>query len=262
MFTVDGDWLEYFYPSLPEEKREPKKERLLSWIGHEISIASSLIGGKFIHFVHTSPRARDFFLQPAFISQWKEIEKKGGDIGVHPHEDDPWRAYYFDNERKMRKSIGLLTKGLRRKSVNPMAYRGGYMAFNRKIIPILEKNKIFLDFSCDPGRYLLHGNLLVSDWRGAPRNFYRMSYGDHRRAGRSRVFEIPLGIYIETSSLRDIWKKAKALKKRKGKIVVSVMAHSYDFGSFLRRLKIKLALLILRRYGSFVNAREALELVR
>jgi hypothetical protein len=161
----------------------------------------------------------------------------------------------------MEKAVGFLAEGLSKKGLKPAAYRGGYLAFSPKTIPILEENGVFLDFSCEPGRYLFHGELLVSDWRGAPDNYYRMSYEDHRRSGNSRVLEIPLGIYIETNSLWRIWGKARKLKKRKGDIIVSVLAHSYDFGSFLKRLKIKLALLILKRYGRFINAREALEKV-
>ena len=230
---------------------------MLPWFDHEIKLASKILNGRFLHFVHTSPRARDFFLQPEFITQWKEIELKGGDVGIHCHEDDPRHAYYYEDQEKMGKGIGFLVKGLREKGLGPIAYRGGYLAFSPKIIPILEKNGIFLDFSCEPDRYLFHGELLVSDWRGAPDNYYRMSYDDHRKPGKSRVFEIPLGIYIELDSLWKIWRKTRAFRRRGGDMIVSVLAHSYEFGSFRKRLKIKLALLILRKYGRFINAKEA-----
>ena len=261
VFTVDGDWEEYYDSRLPEDKRKPNKKRMLSWFAHEIQLASNILNGRFLHFVHTSPRARDFFLQPEYVSCWKEIEKRGGSVGIHCHEDDPRRAYFYDNQEKMEKAIGFLAEGLSEKGLQPMAYRGGYLAFGPKIIPILEENAIFLDFSCEPGRYLFHEGLLVSDWRRAPNNFYRMSYADHRKPGNSNLFEIPLGIYIEKDSLRKIWRKAKELKKWEGKVIVSVLAHSYEFGSFTRRLKIKLALLILRKYGKFVSAKEVLQII-
>jgi hypothetical protein len=259
IFTIDGDWEEYFNTALPEEKRLPDKQRMLSLIGWEIKLASDVLNGRFIHFVHTSPRARDFFLQPEFILKWREIEGGGGNVGVHCHEDDPQLAYYHNNPKKMEESIDFLAGVLDEKGLKASSFRGGYMGFSPTTIPILEENGIFLDFSCAPGRYLRHGDLLVSDWRGAPENFYRMSYEDHRRPGKSRVFEIPLGIYIETTSLLNIWKKARELRKRQGDTIVSVLAHSYDFKSSLMRIKMKLALLILKNYGKFINAEEALE---
>lgn len=261
VFTIDGDWEEYFYTKLPEEKRRPDKRRMLSLIGQEIKLASDVLNGRFIHFVHTSPRARDFFLRPEFIACWKEIESKGGNVGIHCHEDDPHRAYHFDDMKKMEEAIGFLAEKLDEAGLKSPAFRGGYMTFSPKTIPILEENGIFLDFSCVPGRHLMHGDLLVTDWRGAPDNFYRLSYEDHRKPGDSRVTEIPLGIYIEIESLFNIWRKARRLRKRGGTVVVSVLAHSYDFSSFKMRLKLKLALLILKKYGRFINAKEVLERV-
>jgi len=261
IFTVDGDWDEYFDRRLSEKERAPDKQKLLGLIDQEIRLASSVIGGRFIHFVHTSPRVRDFFVQPEFMARWKEIESKGGSVGVHCHEDEPGRAYYFDDQARMEAAVGFLAKKLSGGGLKPLAFRGGYMTFSPKTIPILEENGIFLDLSCDPGRFQRHGDVLVSDWRGAPDNFYRMSYDDHRRAGTSNVFEVPLGIYIETQPLLKIWRRARQLEKRKGDVVVSVLAHTYDFTRPRMVLKIKLALNILKRYGTFINARQALDLV-
>jgi len=136
------------------------------------------------------------------------------------------------------------------------------MSFSRQVIPILEENNLSLEFSCAPGRHLVYNNVLVADWRGAPENFYRMAYEDHRKPGDSKVFEIPLGIYIERQSLWSIWKRARQLKKKPGTQMVTVLAHTYDFVSARMRLKIKLALSILKIYGKFINVREALELIR
>lgn len=261
IFTVDGDWDEYFDPRLSEKERAPDKQTMLGLIDAEIRLASSALGGRFMHFVHTSPRARDFFLQPEFIARWRQIESKGGSVGVHCHEDDPGRAYYFDEQAKMEAAIGFLAGKLAKNGLKPLAFRGGYMTFSPKTIPILEDNGIFLDLSCDPGRFQRHGELLVSDWRGAPDNFYRLSYDDHRRPGTSNVFEVPLGIYIETQSLFRIWLKARQLKKRHGDVIVSVLAHTYDFARPRMVRKIKLALNILKRYGTFINAQEALGMI-
>jgi len=99
-----------------------------------------------------------------------------------------------------------------------------------------------------------------------------MSYEDHRKPGNSNVVEIPLGkggggtLYIETVSLVSVWKAARALAKRakdeKRDIVVSVLSHTYEFSSFRKRLIIKLALLICKKYGIFVSDEEALEIIK
>jgi len=270
VFTVDGDWEEYYNPKLSEEERAPNLKKLLAFIDKEITTVLRIIDGKFIHFVHTSPRARDFFLKPEFISRWKKIEEHKGSIGIHCHEDDPRKAYYFDDQQRMEKAIGYFADGLRHKGLSPLAYRGGYMAFSPKTIVLLEKHEIFLDFSCEPGRYLVHGEkMLVSDWRGSPFNFYRMDYTDHRKPGNSKVFEIPIGsasggyLYIEMSSIIKMWKIARILKSkaRTREVMVSVLAHTFEFGNYLRALKIRLVLTILKRYANFINAQEALDIV-
>jgi hypothetical protein len=261
VFTIDGDWKEYFRSDLSPEEREPDKKKMLALIGQEIEFVSSLLDGKFIHFIHTSPLARDFFLQPEFISSWKEIEKKGGNVGIHCHEDEFPDDYYFNDQARMEMAIANICDGLTDKGLKVKSYRGGYMTFSEKIIPILEENEIFIDFSCDPGRYVTGKKGIVSDWRGAPENYYRLSYEDQRKPGNSNVIEVPLGIYIEKQAILSIIKKAKVLKKRKGLQIISVLAHSYDFQSKRMILKIKLALSILKMYGKFVNAAQALELI-
>ena len=262
VFTIDGDWDEYFSSKLPLEQRKPDKKTILPLIDAEIDLAAKVVKGKFIHFVHTSPLVRDFFLRPELISCWKKIEKQGGEVGVHCHEEDLYQNWYFDDIPRMEKVITYLTEGLKAGGLTPLSYRGGYLTFSSKIIPILEKNKLFLDYTSEPGRHLIINNKLVSDWRGAPDNVYRLSYEDQRKPGISQVFEVPLGIYIERLSLWSIWQKARALKQKKGITLVSAMAHTYDFASARMRLKIKLALLILKTYGKFIGSKEALGIVK
>jgi len=262
VFTIDGDWDEYFDAKLPEEKRRVNDKVLAALIKREIRLAKSAIGGKMLHFVHSSPLARDYFVRPAFISLWKQIEQAGGSVGVHCHEEQLYKSWHFEDADKMKLAINFLCNGLRKNGLSPISYRGGFMTFSPKIIPFLEENNLAFDFSCEPGRHLVYNNVLVSDWQGAPGNYYRLSYEDHRKVGNSKVFEIPLGICIERLSLWQIWKKARQLKKLKETQVLSVMAHTYDYKSFKMRLKIKLALLILKRYGKFINDKEALLIIK
>jgi hypothetical protein len=269
--TIDGDWDEYFFSKLAVEKRRPKKSTLIKLIKNEIKVAS-IINGRILHFVHTSFVSNGFFLKPEFISLWKEIERKGGSVGIHCHKEDLYVDGNLSDPDDMEKAIERLTKELRKNGLNPISYRGGYLTFCKKNIPFLEKNSLFLDFSCDSNRHLWHDGELVADWRGAPDNYYRMSYEDHRKPGKSKVFEIPLGksekdaLYIDITSLKNIWKAARALhrkdKEEKGDIIVSVLTHTYEFSSFRKLLKIKLALLICKIYGKFINDREALEVIK
>ena len=270
VFTVDGDWNEYFLSNLTEAERQPDKKTLLNLIRREIKLAVS-INGRLLHFVHASSVAPDFFLQPEFISLWKDVKERGGNVGVHCHTEDLFHDGRFGDPEKMEKSISSLTRALAGEGINPISYRGGYMAFCEKNIPLLEKNGLLLDFSCDPGRYLRLEGKIVADWRGAPETHYRMSYEDHRKPGNSKVIEIPLGkagggtLYIETTSLLSIWKAARALAKKvkeeKRDIIVSVLSHTYEFASFWKRLKIKLALFTCKKYGIFVSDEEALEII-
>ena len=270
IFTVDGDWDEYFSTELSKQKRKPNKKKLLNLIRHEIKIARS-IGGKILHFIHTSSVAKEYFFQPDFIALWKNIEVAGGSLGVHCHEEDLFSHGRLENPDMLEQSVRSLTEPLRKEGITLISYRGGYLTFSKNVIPILEKNKLFLDFSCDPGRYLHYKGKLIADWRGAPKNYYRMCYRDHCEKGKSNVIEIPLGkikqraLYIDVTSLLDIAMVVRHLagkdKTSKGNIMVSLLTHTYEFSSAWKRVRIKAALLICRLYGNFISDKEALEIV-
>lgn len=261
VFTIDGDWDEYFYPRLAEEERKPVLARILPLIRAEMEMAAS-VGGKFVHFAHTSPLVRDFFLRPELIAVWKQVEASGGEVGVHCHEEELYKAWHYADPARMAPVIEGMARGLREAGLSPAAYRGGFMTFSPSVIPLLERNGLLVDYSCDPGRYLVKNGQLVSDWRDAPDNFYRLDYQDHRKPGGSRVCEVPLGVYIEQQSLLHIWKTCRRLGRRGGETVVAVLAHTYDFASWKMRLKIRAALAICKMYGRFIGTREVLEKVR
>jgi len=271
IFTVDGDWDEYFSAELPNQKRRPDRKDLLCLIKREVKVACS-IKGKILHFVHTSPVAREYFLQPEFVALWKKIEEGGGSIGVHCHEEELFSHGRLSDPEKLERAIHSITHPLRDKGLNLISYRGGYLAFCRSVIPILEKNGIALDFSCFSGHYLHYEGRLIADWRGAPKNYYRMCYDDHRKEGISNVVEISLGkvkqraLYIDITSLLDIWMVVRHLAKKEraidGDVIVSLLTHTYEFSSWWKRLKIRTALFICSRYGSFISDKEALDFIR
>lgn len=266
IFTIDGDWKEYFDVNLPEEKRLPNVGVMQDLIKEEIEVATGNLDGRFIHFIHTSPRARNFFLNEPFIKFWRRIIENGGDIGIHPHEDDPHKAYYFQDSSRMKKVISGQVSALRKQGLNVCAYRGGYLAFSSNLSPILEENGLYFDFSCEPERYLVDSDKLVSDWRGAPTSLYRMSYHDHRKAGDSSVYEIPVGtskghyLYFEKSTPEIIEETALDLREKSTKdscdIIVSVLTHTYEYTSLDEIKNIEEKISLLKKYGRFINLKE------
>lgn len=271
IFTVDGDWKEYFNVNLSEEKRSPKPKVMERLIRREISAAKRLLEGKFIHFIHTSPRARNFFLKSPFIKLWKKIIEGGGDIGIHCHEDDPYRAYYGKDSGRMKKSIHAQVSVLRGLSLEVRAYRGGFLSYSNYLTSVLEKNSLYFDFSCEPGRYLVEGGITVADWRGAGDSVYRVSYSDYRKAGNSEVYEVPVGtlngerLYFEKSDFKAIERIASGLKeksvKEKRDIVVSVLTHSYDYAGWAGVRAVKKKIAVLKKYGCFINLKELREII-
>ena len=271
IFTIDGDWGDYFEVKLTDKERLPKKDLLLDLIQHEIDLADRVLKGRFIHFIHTSPRVRDFFLEKDFRKLWKDIVKNDGDTGLHCHEDDPYRAYYHQDSSRMKKVITERCSTFRKAGLSIECYRSGFLGFSTPMVRILEENKIYFDFSCEPGRFLKHEDQLICDWRGAPESQYRMSYENHCKKGDSKVWEIPVGVsngkylYFEKSSLDELDKIALDLKARsmdnKDNIVVSVLSHTYDYGSSAGRKDIEDKLSLLKRYGRFINLIELKKLI-
>jgi len=267
IFTVDGDWDEYFQTKLLEESRAPKKDVLQNLIQQEIDLAEKVLNGRFIHFIHTSSRARDFFLQKEFLLLWKHLVRNGGDVGLHCHEDDPYKEYYYEDASRMKKVISERAGVFRKAGLEIKCYRSGFLGFSSEMVRMLEDNKIFFDFSCEPDRFLKHGESLVCDWRNSPEIQYRMDYNNHTKPGNSKVLEIPLGVskgkylYFEKFNLKDIEEVANALKeqfiKNKKDIIISVLAHTYDYESSetIKNMEEKLSL--LKKYGKFINIAEA-----
>jgi hypothetical protein len=271
IFTVDGDWKEYFDVDLLEKERLPDRDHMIKMIEEEMKVAERFLEGRFVHFIHTSPRVRTFFLEKSFIELWKQIVNRGGDIGIHCHEGKLDKAYYFHDIPRMRKIITQQTKVLRENSLEVKAYRGGYLAFNADLIKVLEENGISFDLSCEPGRHLILNDQLVSDWRGAPQSIYRMSYGDHRKVGSSNVLEIPIGmskgqyLYFEKSEPKKLKQVASDLKsiseKESRDVIVSVLTHSYEYEDpeSIKQVEEKIA--ILKQYGNFINLKKVSELI-
>ncbi len=271
IFTIDGDWKEYFDVNLLEDKRLPNVGVMQGLIEQEIEVATGNLDGRFIHFIHTSPRARNFFLDKPFMKFWRQIIENGGDIGIHPHEDDPHKVYYFQDSSRMKDVISGQVGALRKQGLDVCAYRGGYLAFASNLIPILEENGLYFDFSCEPGRYLVDSDKLVSDWREAPTSLYQMSYQDYRKVGDSGVYEIPVGtskghyLYFEKSTPEIIEETAFDLREKSMKdshdIIVSVLTHTYEYTSLDEIKNIEEKISLLKKYGRFINLKKLRDII-
>jgi hypothetical protein len=270
IFTVDGDWNEYFDVKLPPEKRQPDTKLMQDLIKRELEVASRSLDGHLLHFIHTSPCARTFFLKEPFVTLWRSLTQCGGDVGVHCHEDLPYNNYYFEDTPRMKKVISEQVVALRNMGLETCAYRGGFLAFNHTLIPALEENGLCFDFSCEPGRHLVHNGKVVSDWRDSPGSLYRMSYADHREEGDSSVYEIPMGVsgnnylYFEKSDASIIEKAAIELKNESDRkdMIVSVLTHTYEYTSAEAVNEIINKISILKKYGRFINIKELKEIVK
>lgn len=166
----------------------------------------------------------------------------------------------------MRRVISERAKAFRKAGLDVKCYRSGFLGFSDEMVRILEENRIYLDFSCEPGRFLKDRGDLVCDWRDTPLSHYRMSYDNHCRRGNSKVWEIPVGasegkyLYFEKSKLEELEKIALALKERSVQnrcdIVVSVLSHTYEYASSEMLDAIQTKLILLKKYGSFINIKE------
>ncbi|MDP8229769.1 MAG: hypothetical protein P9L93_01540 [Candidatus Gorgyraea atricola] len=263
IYTIDGDWGEYFEVKLSDRERLPKEGVLLDLVQREVDLANRVLQGRFIHFVHTSPLCRDFFLEKSFRKLWKELVRFGGDTGLHCHEDDSYKDYYYHDGSRMEKVISERAQAFRKAGLDTRCYRSGFLGFSNKIVRILEQNEIYFDFSCEPERFLKHGDVLIADWRGTPRQQYRMSYDNHCKPGDSRVWEIPVGVsngkylYFEKSDITELEKIALDLKGRsvdnRDNIVVSVLGHTYEYESKEKIKETEEKLTLLKKYGTFIN---------
>jgi hypothetical protein len=209
---------------------------------------------------------RDFFIEKDFRKLWKDLAGNNGDVGLHCHEDDPYKEYYYQDESRMRRVIRERSVSFRKSGLDIKCYRSGFLGFSRDMVRILEDNGLFFDFSCEPGRFLEDNGQLICNWKNSPRRHYRMSYDNHCKEGDSKVWEIPVGaskgryLYFEKSSLEDIENTALDLKEESvqtsSDIAVSVLSHSYEYISKERMKDVESKIGALKKYGKFINLKE------
>ncbi len=123
------------------------------------------------------------------------------EIGTHLH---PWSSPPFRPEDRtahtyphnlplalLERQIGDLTAAIEENvSARPTTYRAGRNGFDGRTLPILERLGYTVDTSVDPlFNERRKGGMLFA---GAPLHPYRPDFADVRRAGRSKILEIPI----------------------------------------------------------------------
>lgn len=176
-------------------KCEYDHSKTLREVAAAIKLVSDVASGKAAFLVHTSPFARRelgdiFYTSDEYISLWRKVTELGGEIGLHPHEDEPDGScfyYYYSGhmERVLEEHAALLSN----LDIRPTCQVIGYHGMNEWITPIVERLGILISLN-NVGEYVPWSH---SDWTRAPRKAYFHGYDDVYSQGTSRVLEVPLG---------------------------------------------------------------------
>lgn len=160
-----------------------------------VDLARNMLSGKAAFFVHTSPFMRRkhgdaFYKEKAYLDVWNEVQGMGGEIGLHPHEEEPdGSAFYYYYAGHMEKVLSEHAGLLRDAGIKVASQMTGYFGMNEWLTPIVEKLGIYVSLN-NVGKYVSESH---NDWERAPREAYFHSYDDVKERGASRVLEIPLG---------------------------------------------------------------------
>lgn len=159
-----------------------------------LDLSRRALGGKLSWAPHSSPAHRYFLYADPFTDYWREAERLGGEISVHPHEDIPGERSRIRETEHMRAVIEDLLNVLTQAGCVPKSFRPGYFGRNDELAGVLEDLNLLVDYSAAPGR---RDELVGCDWRGAsPSGGFlpRASAAEYGSPGEnaSKVFEIPL----------------------------------------------------------------------
>jgi len=174
-----------------------------------------------------------------FMNTWKELEKKGHEIGYHAHGIIPSSTEEKDK---------IITQGiskLRNAGLNIVSYRAGRFHLTGPLLQILEKNKIKFDSSVVPGlREIFEDGTERCNHIEAPTTPYFPSHQDHTKEGDSPILELPInrypkfppdkwgGILIGGSNEEILFDYFHDVRKDK---LIIMLLHSWDSLSYIIR---------------------------
>ncbi len=201
VFAVDCCWHGYsglraagFFSNEAYSLGNADEKEVIRDIEITLELSDRALGGKLSWAPHSSPAHRYFLYSDPFFDYWREVERQGGEISVHPHEDIPGERSRIRETGHMRIVIEDLLNVLTQAGCAPKSFRPGYFGRNDELAGVLEELDLLVDYSAAPGR---HDDFVGCDWRGAPLSGGFLSHGSAAEFGspgkdRSKVFEIPL----------------------------------------------------------------------
>jgi hypothetical protein len=192
VFAVECD----FYNYEPyHDGCEYHHEETIRRLQEAADIMAKCVEGKAAFLIHTSPFIRRmyddiFYTHNDYISLWQKVVERGGEVGLHPHEEEPdGSCFYYYYGAHMEKVLTEHFHMLQRCRIKPTCQMIGYYGLNEWTIPIVERLGIRVSLN-NVGEYVPWSH---NDWQKAPRTPYFHSYENIYTPGSSSVLEIPLG---------------------------------------------------------------------
>lgn len=215
---VDGNWKSYDPLGTPTYSYSPPDlPRIEENLYKAIEMMGEVAGGKFVIGVHSGVYCRESLFREPFMSIWRHLVQRGGELALHPHEEIIAKGSLFQESMHMEVVINSSYVALKREGLQPTAFRGGYNAFSQVITPLLEEHGIMVDLSALPG---VECPKWDASWSNAETSAYYLCAEDFRHGHcghrKSGVLEIPMGwdgqgadlgdnyLYNEKSSLQNL----------------------------------------------------------
>ncbi|RKX77689.1 MAG: hypothetical protein DRP87_08405 [Spirochaetes bacterium] len=159
-----------------------------------VELLKELHEGKSALTIFSGTYCRNEFMRPPFTEIWNRIEKQGGEILLHTHEETAGNGTHHGEESHMKSVIRYQFDFLKEIGLHPVGYRGGLYAYCSFLTPLLEELGIPIDLSSAPGCNKPEREAV---WDNIPYSAFFLSRNDPNRLPceeeKSQVFEIPLG---------------------------------------------------------------------
>ncbi len=145
-------------------------------------------------FIHTSPFMRRhhhdlFYTDDKYLAFWREHCQAGGQVGLHPHEDEPdGSAYYYYYPDHMRAVLVRALGRLHAAGLTTDSVRCGYCAGNERLFGVLDELNL----------RFLHDNMggdwpeAYAFWSNAPTAIYHPDPAARTRPGNAAVSIVPI----------------------------------------------------------------------
>lgn len=160
-----------------------------------LDLMVKLYNGNFAVAIHTGTYCRDSFTEEPFLSIWHQVERIGGELLIHTHEEIAAKGTLNSNEQHMKKVIYRQFDRLKSANLHPVGYRGGLYGFAPFLTSYLEELGLNVDLTPAPGFQNKERN---ASWSNCPFSAFYLGKGDDLVSPKneietSSVLSIPLG---------------------------------------------------------------------